>query len=145
MADGEAAAYFFHDLAQHNDAEQAVVLSVVPLAAGELPGLPAPATAALLTGQQAVAKGRQGAEALNKVHVTLCALRLPDHGSDLLLTLNMPIFISEHSAAAATAGGRRSGGGGGPSQAQPSAALLGERPACQLLSDLLIRIPCTPV
>ena len=105
MEDGEAAAYFFHDLAQHNDAEQANIISVVPLAAGELPRLPAPAAAAyLLTGQQAVAKGRQGAEALNKVHVTLCALRLPEHSSDLLLTLNTPIFISEHSAAAVTAG-----------------------------------------
>lgn len=36
--------------------------------------------------------------------VLLCVLRLPQHGSDVLITLNSPIFISEHSAAAEHAG-----------------------------------------
>lgn len=34
-------------------------------------------------------------------------VRLPQHGSDVLITLNSPIFISEHSAAAEHAGGYR--------------------------------------
>lgn len=33
-------------------------------------------------------------------------IRLPQHGSDVLITLNSPIYISEHSAAAEHAGGR---------------------------------------
>ena len=35
----------------------------------------------------------------------LCVVRLPQHGSDVLLTFNSPIFISERSAAAEHAGG----------------------------------------
>lgn len=34
----------------------------------------------------------------------LCVIRLPQHGSDVLITLNSPIYISEHSAAAEHAG-----------------------------------------
>jgi hypothetical protein len=127
----------------------------------DIPGLPPDSFKALAVGQQAVAKGRQGSSALNKVQVRvggktatmqptgtaaatalcqmwpaalvgllrvakcrplvpadplscpcdalhtqviLCVVRLPQHGSDVLLTLNSPIFISEHSAAAEHAG-----------------------------------------
>lgn len=38
------------------------------------------------------------------VQVALCVVRLPQHGSDVLLTLNTPIYISEKSAAAEHAG-----------------------------------------
>ena len=38
------------------------------------------------------------------VQVALCVVRLPQHGSDVLLTLNTPIYISERSAAAEHAG-----------------------------------------
>jgi hypothetical protein len=35
----------------------------------------------------------------------MLVVRLPSHGSDILVTLNSPIFISEHSASAQVAGG----------------------------------------
>lgn len=70
-----------------------------------MPGLPPDCYRGLAVGQQAVTKGRQGSSALNKVQVLLCVVRLPRHGSDVLLTLNSPIYISERSAAAEHAGG----------------------------------------
>ena len=55
-------------------------------------------------GTQAVGKSREGADALNKIHVQLLVVRLPQHGTDMLITLNTPIYISEQSAAAKEAG-----------------------------------------
>ena len=69
MPDAEAAAYFFADQAENNDAQHSQVDSVHELAADDLPGLPAGCHAALAVGQQAVTKGRQGSRALNKVQV----------------------------------------------------------------------------
>lgn len=53
---------------------------------------------------QSVSKGRQSSHAANDVLVVLAVLRLPSVGSDLLVSLNSPVLISEHSAAAADAG-----------------------------------------
>lgn len=148
MPDGEAAAFFFHDQAANNDAPHAQIDEQHTLRAEDMPGLPPETFKALVVGQQAVAKGRQGSDALNKVQVgpagrgwaqacgvlgpscsvtcpvsplpqtlstyclvpftvlkvILCVVRLPQHGSDILLTCNSPIFISEHSAAVEHAG-----------------------------------------
>lgn len=49
-------------------------------------------------------KSKQDTSALNKIHVQLLVVRLPQHDTDMLITLNTPIFISEHSAAANEAG-----------------------------------------
>lgn len=38
------------------------------------------------------------------LQVILCNVRLPQYGSDLVITFNTPVFISEHSAAAEHAG-----------------------------------------
>ena len=46
------------------------------------------------------------------LQVLLCCVRLPHVGSDVLITLNSPIFISERSAAAEHAGARSSMGDG---------------------------------
>lgn len=110
VPDEDAAPHFFQDLADQNAAEHAQVECLTALDPRELPLLRLPGggaaapPVALLTGQQAVAKGRQGAEALNKIHVLLAVVRLPGQGSDLVLTLNTPIYISENSASAAAAG-----------------------------------------
>jgi hypothetical protein len=52
----------------------------------------------------AAAKGRQGEEASNAVQVLIAIIRLPSVSSDLLVTLNTPVYISSASAAAAQAG-----------------------------------------
>ena len=192
MANADAAAYFFEDQAQNNDAQHSQVDSVEELTAADMPGLPAGCHASLAVGQQAVTKGRQGSRALNKVQVgcvgrlprrhwvhtgcnriptssflhatcmprtcsrplaptpapippphppqvILCCIRLPQHGSDVLITLNSPIYISEHSAAAEHAGGAppqppqppcKAGLWGTPKHADPFAALHVARPCC---------------
>lgn len=158
VANNDAAAFFFQDQAQHNDAQHAQVDEQRVLTPQDMPRLPPDCFKALVVGQQAVAKGQQGSSALNKVQVVegvpcigwgrsrggrsgtlhhraalggalhclarsclgaaasaaasaipllqiiLCCVRLPQHGSDLLITLNSPIFISEKSAAAQHAG-----------------------------------------
>lgn len=104
MPDAEAASFFFHDQAANNEAQHAQIDMQHVLSQQDVPDLPPDCFKAILVGQQAVTKGRRGSDALNKVHIILCCIRLPQHGSDLLLTLNSPIFISEKSAAAEHAG-----------------------------------------
>lgn len=89
-----------------------------------MPGLPPECHKSLAVGQQAVSKGRQGSSALNKVQVMLCCIRLPQHGSDLLVTLNSPVFISDKSAAAEHAGKRRAGVCAGGTNRQRHAQIL---------------------
>ncbi|KAL4857856.1 Ran guanine nucleotide release factor [Chlorella vulgaris] len=104
VPDAEAASFFFHDQAANNEAQHAQIDMQYVLSQQDVPDLPPDCFKAILVGQQAVTKGRQGSDALNKVHIILCCIRLPQHGSDLLLTLNSPIYISEKSAAAEHAG-----------------------------------------
>ncbi|KAI3436509.1 hypothetical protein D9Q98_005926 [Chlorella vulgaris] len=104
VPDAEAASFFFHDQAANNEAQHAQIDMQHVLSQQDVPDLPPDCFKAILVGQQAVTKGRRGSDALNKVHIILCCIRLPQHGSDLLLTLNSPIFISEKSAAAEHAG-----------------------------------------
>ncbi|KAL4440723.1 hypothetical protein ABPG77_000432 [Micractinium sp. CCAP 211/92] len=104
VPDAEAAAFFFQDQAQHNEAAHAQLDEAQVLPPAGMPGLPPECYKSLAVGQQAVSKGRQGSSALNKVQVLLCCIRLPQHGSDLLITLNSPIYISDKSAAAEHAG-----------------------------------------
>ena len=56
-------------------------------------------------------------EAVWRVQVLLAVVRLPAHGSDLLVTLNTPSFISAASAAAEEAGA-------GPKSAHTAAPAL---------------------
>ena len=66
--------------------------------------MPADCHACLASGKMWASKGRQSADASNAVHVLLAVIRLPRVQSELLLTLNTPMFISGASAAAAQAG-----------------------------------------
>eukprot|EP00887_Chlorella_sp_A99_P002888 scaffold6.g2888.t1 len=132
VLDAEAGGFYLEDLAQHNEAVHSQVDSVQALSAADMPGVPAAAYKALAVGQQAVSKGRQGKQAVNKVQILLCCVRLlqqqlaahrdhrapsyllpralcawflaphacPPRQSDVLITLNTPIWISERSAAA---------------------------------------------
>lgn len=70
----------------------------------EVPGVPDSCFKCLVAGRMWAVKGRQGAEASNAVQVLMAVIRLPNVGSDLLITLHTPMFISSASAAAAHAG-----------------------------------------
>lgn len=104
VLDAEAGGFYLEDLAQHNEAVHSQVDSVQALSAADMPGVPAAAYKALAVGQQAVSKGRQGKQAVNKVQILLCCVRLLQQQSDVLITRNTPIWISERSAAAEHAG-----------------------------------------
>jgi hypothetical protein len=100
----EAGEFFFNDLATANSATHAAVSSTSELRSDAVPLLPQGTYSCLVTGQQAIGKSRQEATALNKIHVQLLVVRLPEYKTDMLVTLNSPIYISEHSAAAKEAG-----------------------------------------
>jgi hypothetical protein len=101
----EAAVYYFRDLAQANEAAQISLGSVSPLDDTAVPGVPGQlAYKAMAMGTMVAAKGRQGGHAANDVQVLLAVLRMPQYNSDVLITLNTPIRISEHSAATEQAG-----------------------------------------
>lgn len=102
VANAAAAEYFFQDLAALSQAASMAVTSSSTLRPDQVPGVPVDAFRGLAAGELAMSKGRGGA--LNKVHVMVLAVRLPQYASDVLLTLNTPIFISEGSAAAEHAG-----------------------------------------
>ncbi len=104
MPNGGAGQFFFEDLTASNAAAHASIASTAELRSDALPNLPPDTYATLVIGEQAVGKSRQGAEALNKIHVQILVVRLPEHGTDMLVTLNTPIYIHPSSAAAKEAG-----------------------------------------
>lgn len=104
MPDEESGDFFFDDLATAMDAVQRHITATAVLRSDSVPLLPPGTFCTLISGEVAVSKGRQGAEALNKVQINLLVVRLPNFGTDVLVTLNTPIFISEQSAAAQQAG-----------------------------------------
>ncbi|GJP45580.1 hypothetical protein CLOM_g12584 [Closterium sp. NIES-68] len=81
-----------------------------------------------------VSKGRQGAEALNVVRVYLANIRLRNVHTDVLITVNEPLFISDRSESAAAAGAA------GVTQAavqEASAGVLGATAGGQVFQRLL--------
>eukprot|EP00878_Enallax_costatus_P040162 GHUV01046167.1.p1 GENE.GHUV01046167.1~~GHUV01046167.1.p1 ORF type:complete len:155 (-),score=36.87 GHUV01046167.1:232-696(-) len=77
-------------------------LLALPCTAGsaDIPHFAAGTYACLVSGIQEASKGRDGPERSNKVYMLLCVVRLPQHGSDLLVTVNAPAYISPSSSAA---------------------------------------------
>ncbi|KAK9814741.1 hypothetical protein WJX72_010720 [[Myrmecia] bisecta] len=104
VPDDRCAVLFFEDLAEHNEAASSSLDSVTTPGPTAVPHLPNDTFVSVARGAQAVSKGRQGQEALNQVQICQACIRLPSVDSDLLITLNTPMHISEHSAAAEHAG-----------------------------------------
>lgn len=104
IPDDHCGAFFLEDVAKNNHATYAGIETIRRMTSADVPLLPPSTFCCLAVGDQAVSKGQQGVQAVNKVQILLCIVRLPAQGSDVLLTLNTPIFISEHSAAAQNAG-----------------------------------------
>jgi hypothetical protein len=58
----------------------------------------------LVSGTLKASKGRDAAEHANNVLLLLAVLRFPQHGTDLLVSVNAPLFVSAGSSADVEAG-----------------------------------------
>lgn len=127
VVDAAAVDFYFNELAETNDALQSSKLdSNRALSADELPFLlskPAystGATAWLGVGHQGVYKFHEGEHARNQVRVYMAVLRLPAQESDILITMNVPEWISPVSSSATAASSNND-----VEQAQPGQAAGG--------------------
>ncbi|XP_077390156.1 ran guanine nucleotide release factor-like isoform X4 [Festucalex cinctus] len=105
IADQDAARYHFEDIAGSNAATQPgaqQVTDVVALAKSSL-SLSACSSAWALTGTQCVSKYNETATNLVTLH--LCVFRLPQFGTDLLVTFNDPQIICPESSSSPAAVG----------------------------------------
>mmetsp|Transcript_90919 Transcript_90919/g.294221 ORF Transcript_90919/g.294221 Transcript_90919/m.294221 type:complete len:197 (+) Transcript_90919:68-658(+) len=97
VPDDQALAFFLSDLAAFNEAQEAAVLTSRPALMGEeLPRLPADVRCFTGVGEQKVAKFKEACS--NRVRVHMCAIRLAEQRTDILLTLNDPVSIDPQSS-----------------------------------------------
>jgi len=105
VEDADAPQHFFRDLVAQNEASTSHFDGNMPTEGMRPSGLPEGASFLMASGTQVAAKGRQqGPAAHNHIQVLLAVIRLPQHGTDIVVSLNSPIHIVEGSAAAADAG-----------------------------------------
>ena len=95
----EAVLWHFKDLARANEATEATV-SYVDTAFREhmLSALTPESSVTLLHGIQRVAKHRDDVSAANEVLICLCEATLPEHDTEILVTMNTPLRVSEGSS-----------------------------------------------
>jgi len=98
-SDDDAAAYHFRDLADDNDAtHETTIISVESVNQADLPHFPPGTVCRALVGQQRIAKFNERTNAKNLVTIYLAVVRLPLHGTDILMTLNDPVYIAPGSS-----------------------------------------------
>jgi hypothetical protein len=68
--------------------------------ASSIPRVPQGTHAVLVTGTLKASKGRDAAEHANNVLLLLAVLRFPQHETDLLVSVNAPLFVSSADVAA---------------------------------------------
>jgi hypothetical protein len=109
IPDHEAALYHFNDLAQCNGAVSASVDSNDVFDASKqvetpfMDGIPADVTKCVLIGHQSVAKFRGEGQGQDEVLIFLMLVRLPNVGTDLLISLNVPAAITSIGDSVSTA------------------------------------------
>lgn len=104
VADDAVAAHLFKDLADQNDAYESTYDGALPVEDRFRPNIKDAAAVQMGTGRQTAGKGRQhNLDAANEIQVVLAVIRLPQHTTDILVSLNSPITIANASAAAADA------------------------------------------
>lgn len=64
-----------------------------------IPHMPAGTHAVLVTGMFKASKGRDAQELANNILLLLAVIRLPQHGTDLLVSVNAPVCVSAGSSA----------------------------------------------
>ncbi|KJE90530.1 hypothetical protein CAOG_01835 [Capsaspora owczarzaki ATCC 30864] len=99
----DAARFHFNEIAECNNAvDKSTVTEIVALAPDDIPGLDPLLEKWLLCGQQAVAKYKEedkdGDAARNAVMIYLLLVRLPAFTTDIVVTFNDPVFISQTSS-----------------------------------------------
>lgn len=106
-----AAAWFFRDLADVNDASVASGASVIhqtrALTPADLPRLGAPVApgSSICVGESSMTKARDRGEP-NRVRVIVACVRLPEQDTDLLVTVNQTTVVAPGSSAVAPDAGR---------------------------------------
>ncbi|QDZ26108.1 putative Mog1-like ran guanine nucleotide release factor [Chloropicon primus] len=96
-----AALFHFRDLAKANEAVGCTESPVIETGYREAlcPGSLTPMSqVTLLFGVQGIAKDKDKAEAANQVHLCLCDIAIPEYETEVLVTMNTPLAISEKSS-----------------------------------------------
>ncbi|GJP45579.1 hypothetical protein CLOM_g12584 [Closterium sp. NIES-68] len=135
VADADSSRWFLEDLMREQEAQAgSAIESSAPIASSDCPHFEPSVVRSYAVGSMTVSKGRQGAEALNVVRVYLANIRLRNVHTDVLITVNEPLFISDRSESAAAAGAA------GVTQAavqEASAGVLGATAGGQVFQRLL--------
>ena len=96
--------FYFQDLLDTNDAQGGNIRMTRRLATEEMPHVPVESCSGfLLEGEMAAQKGRsshQQGPGINKIHILLAIIRIPEKETDILISLNTPMFIHEDSVSA---------------------------------------------
>ncbi|RKP11141.1 hypothetical protein THASP1DRAFT_27058 [Thamnocephalis sphaerospora] len=99
VANEQCARFHFQQIAEHNEAVRAQIVQEAQLTAADMPHLPEDALGYVLAGDQDVAKFRErSADAINTVRLFLAVLRLPRVGTDVLITVNVPVVVGAASS-----------------------------------------------
>mmetsp|Transcript_1532 Transcript_1532/g.3100 ORF Transcript_1532/g.3100 Transcript_1532/m.3100 type:complete len:202 (+) Transcript_1532:172-777(+) len=101
VIDGESARFFFEDLAHANDSRATEVERTEALGVNDLPHFDAAIPKFLCVGTQSIVKSNDAQDAANVIQVLLACIRLPQVGTDILVTMNTPLTIHPNSRAAA--------------------------------------------
>mmetsp|Transcript_39995 Transcript_39995/g.67063 ORF Transcript_39995/g.67063 Transcript_39995/m.67063 type:complete len:209 (-) Transcript_39995:258-884(-) len=101
VRDEESARFFYEDLAQANDSVETDIARIGALAVEEMPHFDAGVVKYICEGTQCVVKSKDTPDAVNVIQVLLACVRLPQAGTDILITMNTPLTIHPSSRAAA--------------------------------------------
>lgn len=100
----DPAKFFFEDLMHLNDSAEYDIREAGRLDSKNLLPSHPDVEAYMASGEMAVRKGRAQFEGINKVQVQLVVLRLPEKNTDILISMNTPVFIHEDSSVAVDVG-----------------------------------------
>eukprot|EP00877_Chromochloris_zofingiensis_P006208 jgi/Chrzof1/1840/Cz10g23090.t1_PPD8[v5.2] len=104
VSDDAAGRFVFEDLAAANNATHSAIEEIRTLGPEDMPHMPENYHKCLVRGTQDVSKSREGPAAVNRVQLLVALIRLPDYESDIIITLNTPVFISQYSSSAQLTG-----------------------------------------
>ena len=111
VSNEEAARYHFDDLAQCNSAVSTDVMSTAVYGEEQvfLPGVSPSIIKCVLTGRQKVSKFRNSEQnCMDEVLIFLLVVRMPEIGTDLLISLNVPSTIGSKGDSVSTAHAQKS-------------------------------------
>lgn len=100
VTDSECGAFHFAELARENQSTRSRVTVTSEVEAGNMPNLEHVSHRAFVRGTQWIAKFRE--RDANEVDVFLAVLRMPDVGTDVVVSLCSPISIAPTSSSATT-------------------------------------------